>query len=259
MEPKVGSFCWIELATTDQGAAKNFYSSLFGWAAEDAPMGPEFSYTLFRLGGKDAGGAYRLMKEQVDAHVPPHWMLYVRMENADASAAKAVGLGATQVVPPTDIPHVGRFAVLRDPTGAHISIIQLGEHKGLEVFGNVNALCWADLNTGDAEGAARFYGDWLGWNYDLGKDGYRHIMNGSSKEHMIGGIPPHMHAPPGTPANWMAYFHVSDCKASAEKAGRLGASTIMPANVMADVGTIAVLADPQGAVFSLYQPVARAS
>jgi predicted enzyme related to lactoylglutathione lyase len=259
METKVGSFCWIELATTDQPAAKKFYSSLFGWEAEDSPMGPEFSYTIFRLGGKQAGGAYRLMKEQVDAHVPPHWMLYVRVEGVDASAAKAVRLGAKQVVPPSDIPNVGRFAVLQDPTGGHISIFQLGEHKGLEAFGNVNALCWADLNTGNAEGAARFYGDWFGWNFDLGKEGYRHIMNGSSKEDMIGGIPPRMHAPPGTPAHWMAYFQVSDCKASAEKAARLGAKTIMPANLMAEVGTIAVLADPQGAVFSLYQPAARAS
>jgi predicted enzyme related to lactoylglutathione lyase len=55
----------------------------------------------------------------------------------------------------------------------------------------------------------------------------------------------------------MSYFHAADCKATAAKAAQLGASTLMPADVMPDVGTIAVLADPQGAVFALYQPLAR--
>jgi predicted enzyme related to lactoylglutathione lyase len=57
----------------------------------------------------------------------------------------------------------------------------------------------------------------------------------------------------------MSYFHVADCKANASKAAQLGASTIMPANLMPDVGTIAVFADPQGAAFALYQPIARES
>jgi uncharacterized protein len=259
MEPKVGSFCWVEVGTTDRLAAKNFYSKLFGWTAEDMPMGPDMTYTIFRIGGKDVGGAYPLMKEQIDAHVPPHWMLYVKVESADAAAAKAVQLGAKQIVPPSDIPNVGRFAVLQDPTGAHISIFQLGQHHGMTVFGDVGALCWADLNSQAPEKAANFYADWLGWTYDTGKDGYRHIINGKDKENMIGGIPPRMHAPPGTPSHWMAYFCVADCKASAAKAAQLGAATIMPADQIPDVGTMAVLADPQGAVFALFQPLPRSS
>jgi uncharacterized protein len=257
MESKTGAFCWLELGTTDPGAAKKFYSSLFGWATEDIPMGPDMAYTMLRLGANDVGGAYPLMKEQVEAHVPPHWMLYVKVESADASAAKAVKLGAQQIVEPSDIPNVGRFAVLQDPTGANISVFQVGQHQGMKVFGEVGALCWADLNTRDPETATKFYGDWLGWTFETGKDGYRHIINGTDKNDMVGGIPPRMHAPPGTPSHWMAYFHVADCKASAAKAAQLGASTIMPADVMPDVGTIAVLADPQGAVFALYQPMAR--
>jgi predicted enzyme related to lactoylglutathione lyase len=248
----------LELGTTDRGAAKNVYSSLFGWAAEDMPMGPD-TYTIFRLGGNDMGGAYPLMEEQVDAKVPPHWMLYIRVESADAAAAKAVKLGAQQIVPPSDIPNVGRFAVLQDPAGAHISVFQPGEHRGLKVFGEVGALCWADLNSSDAAKASKFYSDWLGWTYEKGNDGYSHIINGTAKEDMIGGIPDKMHAPPGTPSHWMAYFHVADCKAEAGKAAQLGASTMMPADLMPEVGTIAVLADPQGAVFALYQPLARES
>src|SRR5688572_17022052 len=127
-EPKTGSFCWLELATTDQEAAKRFYPTLFGWTAEDMPMGPEMTYTMFRLGGKDVGGGYKLVKEQVDNHAPPHWMPYIRVDSADESASKAVKSGARQIVPPSDIPRVGRFALLQDPTGAHISIFQPGEH-----------------------------------------------------------------------------------------------------------------------------------
>jgi len=70
---------------------------------------------------------------------------------------------------------------------------------------------------------------------------------------MIGGIPPKMHAPPGTPSHWMPYFSVADCRATAGNAAKLGAATIMPAELIPDVGTIAVLADPQAAVFALYQ------
>jgi hypothetical protein len=246
----------MELGTTDRSAAKNFYSNLFGWTGQDLPMGPDMAYTIFQLGGNDVGGAYQLMKEQLDAHIPPHWMLYIKVTSADASAEKAVQLGAQQVMAPSDIPNVGRFAILQDPTGAFISVFQPGQHPGMKVFGDVGALCWADLNTPDAEKAAGFYGEWLGWTYDTGKDGYRHIINGTAKEDMIGGVPPQMHAPPGTPAHWMAYFHVADCKSSAAKAAQLGGSTIMPADVMPDVGTLAVLADPQGAVFALYQPLA---
>jgi len=257
MELKAGAFCWLELGTTDQDAAKKFYSGLFGWTADDNPMGPEMVYTMFRSGGKDVAGGYRLMKDQVEAHVPPHWMLYIKVDNVDASAAKAAQLGAQQIVPPSDIPNVGRFALLTDTTGAHISIFQPGQHKGNQAFGEVSSLTWADLNTPDAAKAAKFYGDWLGWTFETGKDGYRHIINGTDKADMIGGIPGQMHAPPGTPAHWIPYFLVNDCKATAEKAAQLGGKTLMPATLMPDVGTIAVLADPQGAAFCLYQHIAR--
>ena len=77
--------CWIELATSDQAGAKSFYTSLFGWTAEDSPMGPGAFYTMFRLGGKDIGGGYTLMPDQVAMHVPPNWLVYVAVENADAA------------------------------------------------------------------------------------------------------------------------------------------------------------------------------
>src|SRR5215813_2408633 len=149
MEPKVGSFCWLELAPSDRVNAKNFYTNLFGWTAQDNPMGPEMVYTIFRTGADDAGGVYQLMKDQLDAHVPPHWMLYIRVDNVDAPAKKALELGGKQIVPPTDIPNIGRFSVIQDPTGALFSIFQPAKHRGITNFGAVSNLCWTDLNTTD--------------------------------------------------------------------------------------------------------------
>lgn len=256
-QPAPGSFSWLELATTDQKAATRFYSELFGWKAEDRPMGPDLIYTILRSGGQDVAGAYGLMKDQLENKVPPHWMLYVKVASADQAARRAVELGGQQIVPPTDIPEAGRFAVVQDPTGAVISVFEAGKQPGMSSFGDIGALCWADLSTPNAEKASRFYADWLGWTYETGKDGYRHIVNGTGEHSMIGGIPGEIHAPPGTPAHWLPYLHVADCKASAAKAAELGATAILPATLMPDVGTIAVLADPQGAVFALYQPYRR--
>src|ERR1035441_4949680 len=85
-----GSFCWFELGTTDQNAAKTFYKSLFGWGADDMPMGPEGVYSMFTLEGRNTGAAYTLMAEMRAHGVPPHWAIYVAVESADEAAAKAV-------------------------------------------------------------------------------------------------------------------------------------------------------------------------
>ena len=258
MEPKNGSMCWFELATTDAAGARDFYSKTFGWSANEVPMSADFYYSIFQIGGKDVAGGYPLTKEMLANGVPPHWMLYVKTSSSDDAHAKALQLGATSIEAPFDVPHVGRMSVIKDPTGAVICTFQPGGHRGTELFGQQTAPCWVDLNTSDPDKAAKFYADWLGWSYETGKDGYRHISNGGGKEDMLGGIPSDRPLPPGVPSHWMIYFLVADCAASAKKAADLGAKTMMPATPMPDVGTIAILQDPQGAVFALYQEPNRA-
>lgn len=111
----VGSFCWIELGTPNQNAAKNFYSSLFGWRASDTPTGPGSVYTIFKLEGRDAAAGYTLMPEQQAVGVPPHWMLYVSVESAEDAVRRAVELGGKAMQPATDVMDFGRMAVLQDP------------------------------------------------------------------------------------------------------------------------------------------------
>src|SRR5215469_6339218 len=112
-----GSFSWVELATTDQSAAKTFYTGLFGWAVTDNPMGPNEYYSIFKLKGRDVAAGYTLRKDQRDRGVPVHWSLYIATDNADQTATKATDAGGTILMPPMDVMDAGRMAVIHDPTG----------------------------------------------------------------------------------------------------------------------------------------------
>ena len=79
-----GSHCWSELATSDPAAAKEFYTALFGWEAEDTPAGPDMIYTMLRLRGLEVGALYPQDKAEAEHGVPPHWNVYVAVESADA-------------------------------------------------------------------------------------------------------------------------------------------------------------------------------
>lgn len=112
---------WNELATRDTKAARAFYTSLFGWGAEEQPMGP-MKYTVFKNGDRPAGGMYDMPKEW--AEVPPHWMVYFAVDDCDGTAEKVMGLGGRVTAPPADIPNVGRFAILLDPQGAAFAVLK---------------------------------------------------------------------------------------------------------------------------------------
>jgi predicted enzyme related to lactoylglutathione lyase len=249
-----GSFCWLELSTTDQNAAKQFYSSLFGWTIDDQPMGPGQVYTMFNIEGRNAAAA-ATMDERVRAQgVPPHWMLYMDVESADDTVAKAQQAGGKAMAPPFDVFDFGRMAVLEDPTGAHFSIWQPRQHTGTGITGVPGTLCWADLMTPDQAAVSKFYTSVFGWQIEPGQDnsGYLHIKNGSE---FIGGIPPAGQRPPNVPPHWMIYFLVDNCDASASKAKDLGGTLLMPPMTMEKVGRMAIVDDPQGAGFALFQPL----
>lgn len=248
-----GSFCWVELSTSDQNAAKKFYSSLLGWTPNDSPMGPNDFYTIFRLNGRDAAAAYTLRKEERDQKVPPHWNLYMAVTSADDAVAKAAKAGGKVLSPAFDVMDVGRMGVIQDPTGAVFCLWQAKKHSGLGVVGENNAFCWADLSSPDPQRAGKFYSDFFGWKLEKSaKDpsGYLHIKNG---DHFIGGIPPVDYRDPNTPPHWLIYFMVADVHAATAKAKQMSARVYMQPTHMEGVGTWSVLADPQGAVFALFK------
>ena len=116
--PIAGTFCWNELMTGDVDGARDFYAKLFGWTYDEMDMGPMGKYTMFKQGDQPAGGCMALPQEGV----PPHWMSYVTVDDVDASTTKAEKFGAKILVPPTDIPNIGRFSVISDPSGAALGL-----------------------------------------------------------------------------------------------------------------------------------------
>lgn len=248
-----GSFCWIELATTNQTAAKSFYNKLFGWSAADSPIGPDDVYTIFKLQGRDAAAAYTMRKEQRAQGVAPHWMLYVAVENADQTVAKVAKAGGTVLSPAYDVGDSGRMAVLQDPTGATFSVWQPKNVPGLGIAGVAGTLCWADLTTPDPARTSKFYSNIFGWKFVAGENdhsGYLHIKNG---ENFIGGVPPARYNSGEIPPHWLIYINVADVQAAAAKAVQLGARIRMGPETLERVGTFAVIADPQDAIFAIFK------
>lgn len=115
-----GAFSWCELLTTDTADAKRFYSKLFNWTLETAPM-PGMEYTLLKCGGEQIGGMMAIPPQTQG--MPPAWGVYVTVDDVDATAKLAVEMGGKLCLGPHDIPDVGRFCVLQDPQGAMINII----------------------------------------------------------------------------------------------------------------------------------------
>jgi hypothetical protein len=119
---EIGSLCWSELNTSDSLGAEKFYASVFGWDVRTGPMGAG-TYTEWLVGGKSAAGMMQILPEW--GPVPPHWLAYLRVGNCEETVAKAVAMGAKNLVPPMDVPKVGRFAVIQDPQGAVFAVIAL--------------------------------------------------------------------------------------------------------------------------------------
>jgi uncharacterized protein len=250
-----GSFCWIELGTTDQAAAKTFYGKLFGWQANDVPMGPSEMYTMFQLRDRNVAAGYTLRPGQRSAGVPPHWMLYVAVDSADDAAARVRTLGGSVLMDPFDVFDVGRMAVMQDPTGAVFCVWQAKRNPGVGLIHENGTFTWADLMTPDSDAASRFYSQLFGWKLEVGEkdsSGYLHIKNG---ENFIGGIPPAQHRNPNAPPHWLPYFEVHDCDAATASAKQMGARAYVEPMTMENVGRWSVLSDPQGAVFAAFQPI----
>jgi uncharacterized protein len=244
-----GTFCWTDLATTDQEAAKAFYSGLFGWEAEDMPAGGGAVYSMMRLDGRDVAAIAAQPQQQRDAGVPPVWNSYVSVENADATAERAKELGAAVHAPPFDVLEAGRMAVVQDPQGAFFMAWQPRGHFGASLVNTAGALVWNELASPDLTASAGFYSQLFGWTisqFEGSPEPYLAIRNGDVNN---GGI--REATPPGTPPHWLVYFGIDDVDAGLAKVEQLGGTKIAgPIDIQ--IARIAVVQDPQGAIFAIY-------
>jgi predicted enzyme related to lactoylglutathione lyase len=240
-----GTFSWAELATSDAEAAKSFYTPLFGWSYEDNPIGDGQVYSMARREGKNVAALFT--SEQ-----PPHWNCYVTVDSVDATAPRAEQLGGSVLMEPFDVMDVGRMAVIADPAGAALCLWEPRASIGAELVNTPGAMTWNDLVTPDPEGAAAFYGELLGWSAAEvpGAGGYRVIRNG---ERSNGGIMPLDRDRMGddTPPSWMPYFGHEDVERVVGEAEALG-GRVFNGPMRMPQGSIAVLGDPQGAVFAVW-------
>ncbi|NIT55875.1 MAG: VOC family protein [Aliifodinibius sp.] len=117
-----GALCWNELTTNDTGKAGEFYTELFGWGKDDMDMGGSI-YTVFMNGDRPAAGMMAISGNKGD--MPSSWSVYFAVNDCDSSVEEAQSLGGEVVVPPNDIPDVGRFSFLSYPQGAVFAVIKL--------------------------------------------------------------------------------------------------------------------------------------
>ena len=248
-----GSFCWVELGTTNAKAAKAFYGSVFGWQPNDMPMGPNQFYTMLKLNGKDVGAMYELDQNMRAMGIPPHWMLYIAVSSADEAAAKAKALGATVMKEPFDVFDAGRMAVIQDPTGAMFCMWQANRNTGIQLEGELNTLCWSELCTNDTAKALEFYTKLFGWTTKPSTDAPQEYIELANQGRPMGGMLKIQKEWGNVPPCWTPYFMVTDCDGSVAKIAQLGGGTRMPPTDIPKVGRFAVVNDAQGAVFQIIQ------
>ncbi len=248
------TFCWVDLATTDADAAKQFYTQLFGWTATDVPAGEGMIYTMLEKGGKNVCALYQMTEAQQQ---PPHWLSHVSVPDADASTAKAKALGGTVLMAPCDVMESGRMGLIQDPTGAIFSLWQPKEHIGADLANEPATFCWNELQTKDIEGATQFYTELFGWTTKTTKNAmggdYIEFLNGDRSGAGMLEIQPDWGDMPPT---WVVYFVVENCDATLEQAKALGGRIDMPPIDMEAVGRFAIIQDPQGAFFTVIQMAA---
>lgn len=240
-----GEPSWADLASEDLAGSKTFYSTLFGWDADDVPMEEAGGYGMFSFGGRHVGG-----------YGPPppgrpiSWAVYVTVDDLDAAAAAATENGGTVVTGPLDVFTSGRMAVIQDPTGGTLSLWQPGDHPGAGVQDEANAMTWVELSTTDVEVARAFYTAVLGWttqdSSDVAGMDYTEFRLG---DRSVAGM---MASQTGA-SYWMPYFQPADIDRTIGEATALGAAVMVP-KMGIPGGEFSVLVDPQGAAFGLFRP-----
>ena len=240
---------WVDLPTSDQAAAKAFYAGLFGWTYDDQPMGEGQVYSMAMLGGHQVAAISSQPAEMAAAGAPPMWNTYLAVDSVDDATAKVEAAGGKVAMAPFDIMDAGRMSFVMDPSGAAVALWQANQHIGAGLVNEPGAVIWNELIT-DNPAAVPFYEQVLGvttTTAGMGEDKYTMFEAGGQQ---VGGtMPPQM---AGVPNHWHVYFAVADADATAAKIKQLGGSVVVePFDT--PIGKMAVAADPQGAVFSLFQ------
>lgn len=251
-----GAFCWAECSTNDVEGAKAFYGGLFGLEAKGSPTptGGE-GYWQLQQGGKNAAGLTAQPAEEAERGVPPHWHIFIAVDDVDAVASEAARLGAKVIVPPSDVLEMGRMAAVEDPSGASVGFWQAKEHIGAQVYAEPGTVTWWELMTQDTAKAIAFYAGLFGYETEEFPSVTGPYTVLKHKGENAAGI---MAAPQSDlPSMWTPYFESVDADATFAKATELGAEALMPVTDVEGIGRFAWVRDPQGAVTAFIEPAPR--
>jgi predicted enzyme related to lactoylglutathione lyase len=243
-----GTPSYVELITPDQAAAKEFYGPLFGWELEDVSMGDAGYYVTVSKEGDSVAGIGGQMPEL--AGHPAFWGVYLAVDDVDATTARVEAAGGKVEAGPFDVMEHGRMSAIQDPTGARVNLWQAKNHVGTARANEPGTPIWNELVSPDLGQATEFYASLLGvaWEESPMDGGPAYTCLVVDGRQVGGAMPPQME---GVPPHWNVYFNVESVDDAIAKATGLGAKVIAPAFDVPGVGRMAVLADPQGAVFNL--------
>lgn len=243
-----GRFYWHELNTNNVEQAKGFYGELFGWTSKGIDMGPMGTYTIVSAGEKQVGGIAK-----AEAGAKPAWLSYITALDVDATASNAKAAGASVIVPPSDIPGQGRFAILADAEGALFAPFrpteETAEPEGMPGLGE---FCWSELITQKPDSAVPFYAKLFGWGQDakdMGPMGTYTMFKRGEKQ--AGGAMKAMD--PSAPSMWLNYVVVENVDTSYGRAEKLGGKQAVPPMDIPGIGRFAVVIDPGGAMIALFK------
>jgi predicted enzyme related to lactoylglutathione lyase len=255
MPASPGQFCWYELLTSDADDAARFYAHVNGWTVQDAGV-TTMRYRVFSAASDGVAGLMAIPDELRAAGVPPHWAGYILVDDVDEAVTRVTSAGGTIKRPASDIPTVGRFAVLADPQGAAFTLFRPAENSNRPppapyTPGHVG---WHELHAADWQSAFDFYAGQFGWEkqqaHDMGAMGTYQTFNIGGGQ--AGGV---MTKSAEFPVPlWLYYFTVAAIDAGVARAVEAGGKVLNgPFEVPGGV-FVAQCLDPQGALFALVGP-----
>jgi predicted enzyme related to lactoylglutathione lyase len=250
---QTGDFCWINIITPKPEESKKFFNGLLGWTYGDlGGMG-----SSIKVGDSDIGGLFDLDSPQTPPGTKPLIGVMVKVDNADATAAKAKSLGG-RAKDAFDIGDNGRMAELFDPNGAELDIWQpKREQATIADPSHHGAPSWYETYTPDVEAGKKFYGELYGWtSQTMPMPGMEYTVFHLGDKMIAGMMAP---TPDMTsmPPQWVTYFTVNDADETAKKAADLGGTVMVPPTDIPSVGRFAAIVSPQGVSFLVIKYLPR--
>ena len=251
-----GAFIWYELMVRDPDRAQAFYGEVLGWKARTFGSDDQGDYRLFTAGdGVEVAGLMALPEDNDCQAGEPGWVGYIGVDDPDAMVDAIVADGGQRFVPPTDIPGVGRFAVVADPQGAVFTIMRGASEEASRAWSADRAghCRWNELATSDPKAAEDFYARHFGWTkgeaMPMGELGdYQMLDRG---EQSFGAVMRHM---PGDRPNWLFYFGVEDIDAALTRVTSAGGAVLHGPQEIPGGEFIVAAQDPEGARFAVVGP-----